>query len=186
MKRFIAILLVIVCLFSLIGMLTACSSSSSSKTYTCGYCGRKMQGADWDYVNGRYACRTCSKAIRGNWLHTINQRSEISLRWYSLREAMYRNTKPINRCQCCQRGVALTDTKGAANFFGNYNSPQIIDPTNNTSCFHISFSFSAAKAPLPKGGWQKSLISDWGINAALRHIVLRTIIPPPLTRSPSL
>ena len=32
------------------------------------------------------------------------------------------------------------------------------------SCFHISFSFSAAdKAPLCKGGWQKSLISDWGI-----------------------
>ena len=36
--------------------------------------------------------------------------------------------------------------------------------SNNASCFHISFSFSAAdKAPLCKGGWQKSLISDWGI-----------------------
>ena len=64
MKRFIALLLIIVCLFSLMGMLTACGGSS--ETYTCGYCGHKMHGAYWDYINGRYTCRTCSKALRNN------------------------------------------------------------------------------------------------------------------------
>ena len=39
-----------------------------------------------------------------------------------------------------------------------------IHSSDNAGSFHISFSFSVAdKAPLCKGGWQKSLISDWGI-----------------------
>ena len=39
-----------------------------------------------------------------------------------------------------------------------------VHSSDNAGSFHISFSFSAAdKAPLCKGGWQKSLISDWGI-----------------------
>ena len=50
-------------------------------------------------------------------------------------------------------------------------------------CFHISFSFSAAhKAPLCKGGWQKSLISDWGI-VLCRYA---TIPPSRLRRATSL
>ena len=42
-----------------------------------------------------------------------------------------------------------------------------VHTTNNASSFHISFSFTDVaahpKAPLCKGGWQKSLISAWGI-----------------------
>ena len=46
-------------------------------------------------------------------------------------------------------------------------------------CFHISFSFSAAyKAPLCKGGWQKSLISDWGI------VLCRYLTIPPSRLAP--
>ena len=46
-------------------------------------------------------------------------------------------------------------------------------------CFHISFSFSAAyKAPLCKWGWQKSLISDWGI------VLCRYATIPPSRLSP--
>ena len=38
---------------------------------------------------------------------------------------------------------------------------------------------AVAKAPLPKGGWQKSLIFDWGIRMPrMRHIALWAIIPP--------
>ena len=51
--------------------------------------------------------------------------------------------------------------------------------SDNASCFHISFSFSAAdKAPLCKGGWQKSLISDRGI------VLYRYLTIPPSRLSP--
>ena len=70
-------------------------------------------------------------------------------------------TESVDWCQCCQQGVALDDA----------------------GCFHISFSFSAAdKAPLCKGGWQKSLISDWGI-VLYRYL---TIPPSRLCRATSL
>lgn len=62
-KRFFCILLVLVMMLSLV----ACTGGSSSKeTYTCGYCGKKMTGAYYDYINGNYACRTCSKERRHN------------------------------------------------------------------------------------------------------------------------
>ena len=31
-------------------------------------------------------------------------------------------------CKCCTRGVSFTDFQGSSNFFGNDNSPQVIDP----------------------------------------------------------
>ena len=65
---------------------------------------------------------------------------------------MYRYTKPVDWCQCCQQGVSLADFQGSSDFFGNHNSPQIVHPTNNSCCFHISFSFSAASlGPLFEG-----------------------------------
>ena len=54
---------------------------------------------------------------------------------------MYRQAKPVDWYQCCQRGVALPYAKGASNFFGDDDSPQVIDSTNNSCCFHLSFSF---------------------------------------------
>ena len=54
----------------------------------------------------------------------------------------------------------------------NYSSwcyyTSFLNTADDTSSLHnISFSFlqmlQAPKAPLCKGGWQKSLISDWGI-----------------------
>ena len=53
---------------------------------------------------------------------------------------MYRQTKPVDWCQCCTRGVALTDFEGSSDFFGNYNTPEVIHPTGDTSCFHIYLS----------------------------------------------
>ena len=101
---------------------------------------------------------------------------------------MYRHAKPVDWCQCCQWGVALPDAEGSSDFFWNDDSPQIIHSSDNSCGFHISFSFyrccSAPKAPLCKGGWQKSLISDWGIVLvgtlqSLRH-GLRRATPRPL------
>ena len=52
-------------------------------------------------------------------------------------------------------------------FASNYVSPskigRLVSMLYARGRFYISFSFSAAKAPLPKGGWQKSLIFAWGI-----------------------
>ena len=62
MKRIIAILLVVVCLFSLMSMLTACGGSK--KEYSCGWCGYKMS-TPWDYVYGQPICWRCNKAING-------------------------------------------------------------------------------------------------------------------------
>ena len=64
---------VILCMIILLEMLSFCalgcsspsSGSSSQKTYTCGYCGKTMKGGYYDYINGKYACRSCSKRIRG-------------------------------------------------------------------------------------------------------------------------
>ena len=92
---------------------------------------------------------------------------------------MYRPAKPVDRCQCCQQGVALANAEGAADFFGDNNSSQIVHSSDNAGCLHISFSFSAAyKAPLCKGGWQKSLISDWGI------VLCRYLTIPPSRLAP--
>ena len=37
----------------------------------------------------------------------------------------------------------LTDFECSSDFFGNYNTPEVINTTDNTCRFHISFSFSA-------------------------------------------
>ena len=94
---------------------------------------------------------------------------------------MYRQTKPVDWCQCCQQGVTFPYFQSSSDFLWDYNPPQIVHSSDNTCCLHsISFSFSAAdKAPLCKGGWQKSLISDWGI-VLYRYL---TIPPSALARS---
>ena len=92
---------------------------------------------------------------------------------------MYRPAESVDWCQCCQWGDSFADFLGSSDFFWNNNSPQIVHPTNNSCCFHISFSFSAAhKAPLCKGGWQKSLISDRGI------VLYRCLTIPPSRLTP--
>ena len=58
-----------------------------------------------------------------------------------------------------------------------YNA--FLHSSDNASSLHISFSFSAVnKAPLCKGGWQKSLISDWGI------VLCRYLTIPPSRLAP--
>ena len=60
MKRFISILLVIVCLFSLMCILTACDD----ETYTCGWCGYEM-GTPYSYIVGQPVCWRCYKNMKG-------------------------------------------------------------------------------------------------------------------------
>ena len=54
---------------------------------------------------------------------------------------MYRPAKLVERCQCCQQGVALPDAQGSSDFFWDDDSAQIVHSSDNASCFHISFSF---------------------------------------------
>ena len=61
MKRIIAILLVVVCLFSLMSMLTACGSK---KEYSCGWCGYKMS-TPYSYIVGQPVCWRCYKNMKG-------------------------------------------------------------------------------------------------------------------------
>lgn len=69
------IISIIIILFAL--CFSCCSSDSSSTShnsttynndisYTCGYCFREMDDGYYDYINGKYACRWCSKELRGN------------------------------------------------------------------------------------------------------------------------
>ena len=50
---------------------------------------------------------------------------------------MYRYTKLVDWCQCCQQGVALTAAQGSSDFFGDDDAAEIIDPSNNACSFHI-------------------------------------------------
>ena len=53
--------IVLVLLLITIGMtFTACDDG---KDYECGWCGREMEHY-YDYVNGKYTCYSCSKALR--------------------------------------------------------------------------------------------------------------------------
>lgn len=61
MKKLIAILLAVVMIFCLFAL----AGCDDGVDYTCGYCGRKM-GHYYSYINGRYTCYSCTKAIRGN------------------------------------------------------------------------------------------------------------------------
>ena len=63
---------------------------------------------------------------------------------------MYRHTKSVDWCQCCIWGVALTDGSGSSDFFGNYNSPQIVHMSYDTCRFHIFSPFLMGNA-LPFG-----------------------------------
>ena len=68
---------------------------------------------------------------------------------------MYCPAESVDWCQCCMRGVSLTDAKGSANLLGDHDSSQIVHSSDNAGCFHISFSFTdvagAPKAPLVRG-----------------------------------
>ena len=59
-------LVLILVMFSLcaVGSSSSSGSSSSKPKYTCGYCGKTMSGGYYDYFNGKYACRDCSKKYR--------------------------------------------------------------------------------------------------------------------------
>ena len=50
---------------------------------------------------------------------------------------MYRPTKPVEKCQCCQQRVAFANAHGAPNFFRDDHAPQVVNSANNTGCFHI-------------------------------------------------
>lgn len=63
----------------------------------------------------------------------------ILLSWYSLCKTMYRHAKLVERCQCCQQGVALADAEGSSDFFRDNDSSQIVHSANNASCFHYIF-----------------------------------------------
>ena len=69
-------------------------------------------------------------------------RNNSILYFISLHYAMYRNTKLVDWCQSCTRGVTLTNPKRPSDFFRNNNPSQIIYSTNYSSCFHIFYSFS--------------------------------------------
>jgi hypothetical protein len=47
---------------------------------------------------------------------------------------MYRQTKPVERRQCCQQGVSLSCAEGTTNFFWCYNTTKVINPSHKTSC----------------------------------------------------
>ena len=101
---------------------------------------------------------------------------------------MYRPAESVDWCQCCQWGVAFTDFQRSSNLLGDhtpqsstlltmpvafiYLSPFTIHLTGGRlPPLHFEMLVRACrggyqppdKAPLCKGGWQKSLISDWGI-----------------------
>ena len=57
-------------------------------------------------------------------------------------EAHHGKAELFLHCQCCMRGVTLTDAKGSSDFFGNNDSPQIVHSSDNASCFHFSISFT--------------------------------------------
>ena len=44
--------------------------------------------------------------------------------------------KPIDGCQCCLCRVAFPNTHGAADFFWDHHASEIVDPTDNSGCFH--------------------------------------------------
>ena len=66
------------------------------------------------------------------------KRGEFSPRFYSFCHIMYRPAKSVDWCQCCMRGVTLTDAEGSADLLGNDDSAEIIDTSYNTGCLHIS------------------------------------------------
>ena len=47
---------------------------------------------------------------------------------------MYRQTKSVDWCQCCMRGVSLSYAEGSSDFFGNHNTPQIVHSSDNSCC----------------------------------------------------
>lgn len=63
----------------------------------------------------------------------------ISLRYIfiSLHHIMYRPAESVNWCQCCMRGVPLPDMQRAADLLGDHHTPQVVDATHDSSCFHI-------------------------------------------------
>ena len=138
-----------------------------------------------------YVITSLTNCLSGQKNIVINKKMHGGGFYYhiSFHNTMYRPAESADWCQCCQQGVSLTDFQGSSDFLGDHDSSQIVHSSDNASCFHnISFSFSYlqafVKAPLCKGGWQKSLISDWGIVfvdmlQSLRH---GFAVPPPFAQ----
>ena len=87
----------------------------------------------------------------------------ISLGITILPKSSTRRTIPVAVPDICLRRQSSLASVDRGHSLCSFFLPQAA-VASLPSCFHISFSFSAAyKVPLCKGGWQKSLISDWGI-----------------------
>ena len=68
---------------------------------------------------------------------------------YTLVEAGKCEAKLFFKCQCCMQWVALADAEGSSDFFRNYNTPEVINSSDNASSLHsISFSFSRRERPM--------------------------------------
>ena len=53
----------------------------------------------------------------------------------SFHNTMYRNTKTVERCQCCQQRVSLTDSHCSTNFFWYNHTTEVVDSTDYTRHF---------------------------------------------------
>ena len=87
---------------------------------------------------------------------------------------MYRKTKYVDWCQCCQQGVAFTDFKCSSDLLRDHDSSQIVHSSDNASCFHISFSFTDVGVRIPTGAsalgmtWKYDSHSDYQPQPSLR------------------
>lgn len=56
---------------------------------------------------------------------------------YPLPEPHHSVQKPL--CQCYQLRVTLADTHGTSDFLGNNHTPEVVNSSDNTRCFHFIF-----------------------------------------------
>ena len=49
-------------------------------------------------------------------------------------QTIHRPAETVNRCQCCQQRVSLPNLEGSSDFFGNYNTPEVIHSSDNPCC----------------------------------------------------
>ena len=47
---------------------------------------------------------------------------------------MYRQTKSVDWCQCCQQGVTFSNLECASDFFKNHDTPEVIQSSDNSCC----------------------------------------------------
>ena len=110
-------------------------------------------------------CHLNDSSLLDTYGHRSRFRHYVLLPPIPFGQIVHCKAKSLPLCQCCLQRVAFADSEGAADLFGDHDASKIVDPADNTGCFHKTLLLSVRIALLVFA--ENGRICGWSADADL-------------------